>query len=275
MEIVSNSDISEQYMIELIALDSTFGDFTQLCDFIPAPDHTDPNNNIDCYNHMTSLLYSAISEQHVEFHDGRPTTFVIYQLIASIGSSKDPEICSGMAKLINNKINFSECNFHSDYFYHHPLYIKVIDCYDNKCNIDKDFLHKGIWCLSCNGEFKYASQLQMFMHDKIKFTSMPRDSVIHIEKICTAIDENDLECIRNVKNFLETDKSKITILQNSILGTERKIKKIINNLKSEKERKQQILDKILSRRGGSLEHYNQMLLDFETKFINLSKKEEE
>lgn len=261
----ANTDIYEKYATELIGLDSTFGDFTQLIDFVGCPQ----------YNEMTSLMYSAISEQHVEFCDGRPSYFVIYQLFVSIGSAKDPTLDRGIASLSNGKIDFSECNIHSDYFFQHPLNVKIVECCDKQCNQNKEFINKGIWCLSCNGEFKHASQLKLFMRDTIKFTSIPRHSITHIEKISTKIDENDLECIKNVKNFLEQDKKKITILQSSIRGTEEKIKQIVEKLQTEKLYKQDILDKMLQLRGGSLDNYIHMLMDFDLKLITLSKTPEE
>lgn len=267
-EISDPIDDYDKFASEIIAFDATFGKFTQLCYF-------GENNIFSEYGQAISLLYSAVSEQYVEFNDGKPSFFVSYHLIVSIGSSKDPEYCRGIAKLMNDKIDISDCNFYSDFFFQHPLTIKVMDCYDKNCDKNNDLMKKGVWCIVCNGEFKHASQLQSFMHDTIKFTNIPRYSVIAIEKNTIKIDETDLECLKTIQQFLKSDKQKIAILQSSILNTEEKINKYIAKLDGEKAYKQRNLDKMLSIRGGSLENYINMLMEFDTKLTNLLKQEDQ
>lgn len=258
---VTQNDI---YMDELAAFDSMIGDFVQVDNF------GDKLFDNDAYSHMTSLIYSSMSGQHVEFLNGRPKYFVKYHLIISVGSSKDPQMDRGIARLTNGKIDLIDCNIYSDYFFSHPLSISVVECHDKSCN--SNFFNKGIWCLSCNGQFKYASQLKLFMHDKIKFTNIPRYSIIHIEKIIAEIDENDLDCVRNVKSFLELDKKKIATLQSGILNIEDRIEKIITKINAEKTYKQLMLDKMLSSRGGSIDGYINMIMDFDTKLAELNKQ---
>lgn len=250
--------MEDTLIAELIDLDSTISNFTQITNFGGYEDNP-------AYSHVTSLLYSAFSEQHVEFDDGRPKYFVVYQLIISVGSAKDPEIDRGFAVCQNGKISIGDCNFHCDYFHCHPSDIKVVECLDKNCGLH----NKGIWCLNCNGEFKYASQLGKFMHESIKLSSVPRHSVVYVEKIKEAIDESNFESMANVKKFLDSDKKKISILQSSIRGTEDKIRKITDKLLGEKSYKQSVLDKMLAYRGGNLDAYIKMIMDFDVKLESL------
>lgn len=287
-----NTAVNEQhnkYIEEMIMLNCKFDICRQLT-------HDKYNTISQSYTCDTSLLYELISEKHIEFENGRPSHFIVYSLIVAIGSSKNPidipsyvpiqeqeqeqttnlSNSSNSSNMFSNSSNmFSNCNFYSDYFFKHPSIIKTINCNKNKCSDDEniDFLRNGIWCTKCNGQFINAYNLRKIMHQAINFMNIPRNSIVHMDKHCTKIDENNLECIKDVKKFLDNDFKKMKIIISSICNIDEKIKRTVNKLNIEKDYNQNILDIMLSIRGGTRENYCKMIIDFDTKLLTLSKLE--
>ena len=262
---------SDDLLSELITLDVKFYNFKQL---YKHNDKSRKNDNIklDRYCQTNSFLYSATSNENIEFRDGKPVYFIVYQMIVAIGSSKNPNDYCGLANCMDDDtINFIDYNFNIDFLIHHPSKIETFQCQNKKCTTEenKNNIKNGFWCTNCNNEFRYAYNLKHFIKNTVRFVAIPAHSIIYIDKIRVDIDENDLESIKKVKKILDEDKKKIEILQFSISEIEQKVKKTIEKLQIEQDYNQKILDKMLSIRGGSIENYCNMLSDYDNKIISM------
>lgn len=235
--------MSDQYNEELLALSAVFGNFKQLTG----------EQNILLYNKILgsdvdnliksqSLLYSAETEEFVEFQNGKPFVFVKYNAIIVIGISKHINDIIGIcSEEKNNSINLSDYYFYDDYFTIHPL--KSCSILDNIQN------------------------LRLIMHENINFCKMPMNSIINIEKIMTIIDQNDLNSLLKVQQFLKNDKKRIDLIQSMINSVDEKIRRFIESMQIGKKSNEQKIKTLLEIRGGSIGEYMKTIKEIDEKII--------
>ncbi len=246
-----------KYQEELSATNGIFTDICQLYNESKMIDNYPINNipDIDIRNYLktNSLIYGASSIKHVECLDGKPSYFITYNIIFNVGSSRNPDDPVGIAHTNNEQCDYTQCNFFSDFFICHPSSVTI-----NQCDGSENVCGK-IWCEYCLGNFYDASNLVKIMHRTIKFSNIPKYSVIYLEKQVIPINHNNIDDLFYVKKFLENDRKKLSILQHRINNTEEKIKLMIQRMNDEKECNIKILNKMLSTRGGSIDKYDLMI----------------
>lgn len=259
-----------EYIIELTNLDAEFKNFTQLhklCDGIILTKYpVDLILGADWTNYSkdNSLLFGASTNKYVEFKNGRPYYFVTYRIIVKVGSPK----YTGASLDLFDKIEFTQCNFYSDYFIHHPSKISGCNICDGVLNCEKLLITKGIWCCNCFGDMNSAEKIKLIMHDTMQFSNIPNHSILYIAKDTEIINENNPESLSDIQIFLNRDKKKVDILRSNIQYLENKIKQVTEKLSVIKNYNQNTLDKMLDVRGGSIETYLAMLKEYDDKLGN-------
>lgn len=254
----------DSYYDEMISWNATISNFQQLT-----------HNNLEEllsseYNNLTSFLYSAESNEFVDFINGKPTLFVKYKLIVTIGSSNNINDPIGFVPTIKSgndiETDFTKCNFYSDYFRIHPLEIKYLACSDHQCqlkNIKK-------WCHNCFGKFNMTYNLKYVMQNNMKISEIPKNSLLIVEKISKEIDQNDLESLTKLKFFLDHDKKKIDLIQSRIDDADERMNRIIEAIKIETSYNQKKIDTLLQKRGGSMEEYLNTINEVSTKLNKIN-----
>jgi len=252
---MQNQNGYDKYYDELTSFDTTFGNFRQIT--TDSSEMTTNNYSLcsdsSYYTPQQSLLFSVETDDFVEFCDGKPSLFVKYHAIIIVGSSKFQKNSLAICPIDDNFVDFNECNFYSDYFLHHPTNIKITNsCCDGGCEFD---IHKkGLWCDKCFGNFNVASNLIYIMHENIKFSEMPMDSILYIEKFIWNADDS-MDSLVKIKNFLDNDKRKIELLQTRIGITSRKMQLMVNTMQTEIKCNENKIINLLLTRGGSMEEY--------------------
>ena len=243
-------ELIDNYYDELVEWSAIIGNFQQLTDTTEnANFQFGEESNLDPYTKTTSLLYTAETDDFAEFVNGKPAFLIKYYLILSTGSSKNISDPTGYAP----DGDFQQCNFYLDYFWINPLKINEIECAEKVCKIDEKLSHFS-WCSTCHGHFNSANNLVNLIHPALRFTKIPKNSIVYIGKTVTPIDD-ELETAVKVKKFLDVDKQKLNILQARIDATEEKIKKFMEGMNREKRHCGEKIDYLLSIRGGSMEAY--------------------
>jgi hypothetical protein len=181
------------------------------------------------YNERNSLLYMAISEMSIDFYNGKPHTFIYYKIIVAVGSSKNINDPVGMAPIVDGKMAVSECNFYTDFFINYP-------------KSEDDF---------------------QFIHQEMKFSNIPRYAIINIEKVVNNINVSDKLSLETTINLLKCDRDKIDNIRMDIAYLMDRLKRLTDALMSTINHKQEILDNILSIRGGSYDKYTDMIQEYQ------------
>lgn len=251
-------DPIDSYIDELIEYNAIVKDFNQ----ITYQNH-DVRNVIgitDVYDNSSSLICSAQTEDYVEFNHGKPYNLVKYHIIVIVGSSKSAKVPRGL------KMN--DCNYYDSYFKYHPDSIDILPECDqtSTCNMTVN-LANGKWCTKCHDNFT-ADKIIHLMHPSLKISSLPRSSVIYIDKIITNIDYNDMNLLIKTRDFLISDKAKIALVQKMITDIEDDMARMINKYMTIKQINQIKLTKMLSTRGGSIDQYYDMINEIDAKLAH-------
>ncbi|QGR53849.1 hypothetical protein [Moumouvirus maliensis] len=259
------------------------GNYDTYCDelstnntkFIKHEHVTNINNDLIClqklfsfdispYTSEKSLLVTYESNYICEFLDNKPMKLIKYRILLNLGSSNNPIIPAGLIPKDEN--NFDNCNFYGDYFTTYPKDILEYDC-DSSCN-DKN-VSENKWCKKCNGTFFKAKKLWNLILDQIDFSRICKNSVFFIKKIIEPIDYENNNSLQKVLTYLHSEKDKIDVLQNRISRIDDKINTYLEKMNFKKRYNQNIINHLVSDKGGSVDEFILLIEDFE----NLLKKD--
>lgn len=255
----------DYYCNELLAMDAVFENISQITNKnteIMTLIFGDNSSVIELYTENTSLLFSMETSETMEYINGKPSIFVCYWMLVCIGSTNN---CNGIFGLADSPF-LTNYNFHHDYFFIHPKkIIETTECNSN-CTLNEKFIlekklkknEKVPWCVKCFGSYQSVTSLTKIMNNKIKFSKIPKSSVlIVVKKIQKATQTYD--SLLKMQVFLTKDKIKIDLVKAKIKETEIKLEKIIEKLNLEKSFDIAKLNKLLNDRGGTFENYIQTI----------------
>lgn len=147
------------------------------------------------YNSLPSLLFGAKTDPEVECEEGIPKAIVKYKILLTVADFKEEykDKCRGrgLANVSYRKdsIYFDELEFYPQYFLYHPYQVSITGCHGDKCRRDFTVRDTGVWCEDCHGEFYAGYNLDEVMHEQIDFRDLPKESILHIEKISKPVDD--------------------------------------------------------------------------------------
>lgn len=214
--------------------------------------------DISPYTSEKSLLVTYESNYICEFLDNKPMNLIKYIILLNLGSSNDPTIPAGL--LPNDENNFDNCNFYGDYFTIFPKDILEYEC-DSSCKHKIFFQNK--WCKKCNGSFFDAKNLWNLIFDQIDFSRICKNSVFFIKKIIEPVDYENNDSLKKVLTYLHSEKDKIDILQERINRIENKINIYLERMKLKKKYNQNIINYLVSDKGGSVDKFILLIDDVE------------
>lgn len=274
--------MTSEYYSNLCSLGATCGPFSHVCndnyrDYFP---NESVGFSFEKYQKNASLLYTTKTNEFLEFANGNPSGLVCYRILVSV-VKRDPDnfgLCNDT--YLDDTVSIHENNFYEQFFAY------------NSCNVKPerhqrypDF-SKELWCEECCGECYHIQYLPKIMHDKMNVNDIPKESVGYIEKIvqpltgvlvsqdAVAINQTDSDILERVKDILNRDLKVINGIKLNIDQSEDRITLVVENMKKERAVQQNKMDLILVERGGSLEKYQQMVNNFNTKveLVNLQKQ---
>ena len=223
------------------------------------------NVEMNNYTDVTSLLYVAETDDFVEFKEGKPDLLIKYVLILSVGSSKSIEDPIGHVTLSETgHCDFDKCNFYLDYFWVNPTRISEITCTEHTCHLEQQ-LEIKTWCSTCHGTYYSSKNLGYIMHPMVRFSKIPKDSILCITKLVEKVDNTNPESLLKVKIFLEKDKKKIDIIQARINDSDERLRKYMEELAIERKYNIEKISYLLSTRGGSMDAYMQTIKEYNNK----------
>lgn len=190
-----------------------------------------------------SLLVQGVCRT-LEYENSKPTAIVEYRITFAIGN--DPNSNIKYTMVINRNFpKFSEtCRFYDQLFYKSPNSMELENYVRGFCSGKHANKH---WCLRCNGEFNIPNIIQQLMVESISFQNIPKESLLHIEKILAPINENN---IAEAARVAKLEEERIVQLQSSIAGSSAKLKSLVEEYMNALARDKECLQNLLATRGS-------------------------
>jgi len=193
-------------------------------------------------NHNSLLFRYEAEENFGSYLDGKPTTFSKWFVIVNLSKSNP----TGLATGDNLKDELRFVKFHSEFFMRLPN-----DLDRTRCHVSISAVKiSGQWCSSCNGQFDCIA-LSHIVHQYIKSSSLPKESIVYIGKTITPIDWNNVDDLRRVKAMARANHHTIVNGLQQIDAIDRKL----NNLQTEK----MAVTKSISLLGHGSDYFEQLI----------------
>ena len=160
-----------------------------------------------------SFVYSG-SCRTLKYSDGKLNGINKYDFIFLIAvNTKDDK--KYLAPVTNNKtweIDIKQCNFYDQFLCHSFDKVRFIQCGDRNSHTDL-IKTNGIWCKHCHGFLHLPNIHKMLMHESMRFSDIPKESLLYIEEEFTPIGENDYP---SVQQLLKEEEERLIQLQKDI-----------------------------------------------------------
>jgi len=144
------------------------------------------------YTEENSLLFTGESGKFLSYSKDKIISIDQYVIVFAIGITVDG---SYLAPTTLDAIDLNACHFYDEFFKINPRNISTIDCPDGGCYstilLEKD----GIWCTTCHGDLDQIGLLDKLIHESMKISDFPKESILQIIKISTLITDKNKESL--------------------------------------------------------------------------------
>lgn len=202
------------------------------------------------HSHVNSLLFTYGTEDHtIEYLNGNPIAILKTRIVVNLYDNVT-EPCPLISRLIltpHNRRSLEKgiipADFVGSYFsipVHKILFrfcpdeLRETNCHGDKCRYEIDPGIDGIWCTACHGDLgDFTSNMGMILKQAIRFSDIPKSSIVHIEQTRTEVCDGDKDMKMELDRINERRNARIADLRERIHSSDQRIKDIVDQKKKD------------------------------------------